>query len=181
MSFAPNLGKAPKGYDLFSTLLPQQMDVLSKLLSGGGLESSPLFQQGSSYLSNLLSGSPEAFESFEKPFKRQYQQEIVPELAERFTGSFGPGGQRSSAFQNALAASGSDLTERLATLRSGLQMQAVPQAFGAAQQPLSNLQNLLGISGMGAVQQSQPFWQQLLLGLLGGVGQAAGGYFGRKR
>lgn len=180
MSFSPNLGQAPKGYELFSTLLPQQFQVLSRLLGGGGLESSPLYQQGMSYLQNLLSGSPEATEAFEKPLMSQYQREIVPELAEKFTGSFGPGGHRSSGFQNALAASGKDLAERLGSLRAGLQMQALPQALGYAQAPYSLLQNLLGISGLGATQTPLSFGQQLAVAGLQGLGSGIGSYLGGK-
>jgi hypothetical protein len=156
------LGKAPKGYEAFSTFNPQQMQLFQQLMAGLG----PLAGQAQGYLGNLLSGSPEAFQSFEAPFKRQFQEEIVPGLAERFSG-LGAGAQRSSAFQNALGQAGAGLTERLAQLRSGLQHDAAGQTLGLGQ-------GMLGLNTTGISPKQQPWWQSLLLGLSPGLGQAAG-------
>lgn len=178
----------PEGYKQLSTLSGGQKQLLQQLLGSlqgqsSNIQQSPLYQSGTSYLQNLLSGSPEAFQAFEAPHLRQFQEQIVPALAERFAG-MGSGAQSSSAFQQALGQAGAGLSERLAALRAGLQSEAVPQALGYAQQPISNLQGLAGL-GLGTstkafAPKQQPFWQQLLLGLAGGASQAAGSAFGSK-
>lgn len=178
----------PAGYHAISTLSRGQRSALQRLLgslSGQPIDvqQSPLFQKGSSYLQSLLSGSPEATAAFEAPAMRQFQEQIVPGLAERFAG-LGAGAQSSSAFNQALGAAGAGLSENLAALRGQLQLGALPQALGFAQQPISNL---LGFSQLGLGTQAQgytprqlPFWQQLLLGVSPGLGQLAG-TFGLKK
>ena len=117
---------------------PEQQQHLKNYLSKG-IETSPLYGSGSDFLSSLLSNEPGAFEAFEAPYKTQFQQEIAPGIAERFTGmGTGAGAQSSSALNNSLSAAGRQLTENLAYLRGGLQMQALPQALNYAQQPYSN-------------------------------------------
>lgn len=182
----------PAGYKSLSTLSSGQKGLLKQLLGSlqgqtTDIQQSPLFQQGSSYLQNLLGGSPEATSAFSAPYLRQFHEQIVPALAERFSG-LGGGAQSSSAFNQALGAAGAGLTENLAALREGLRMQAAPQALGFAQQPISNL---LGFSQLGLgtgtkafAPKQMPFWQQLLLGLGGGASQGLGsaaGLFGANK
>jgi hypothetical protein len=68
-------------------------------------------------LQNLQSG----FEPIAQQAQNQFQTQTVPGLAERFTAM--GGGQRSSAFQNALGSAGSGLQQNLAAMGSqyGLQ------------------------------------------------------------
>jgi hypothetical protein len=177
----------PAGYNKLSTLDKGQKNLLQQLIGSlqgqsSNIQQSPLFQQGSSFIQNLLSGSPEATAAFEAPYMRQFNEQIVPGLAERFSGGFGvPGAasaQSSSAFSQALGSAGAGLSENLASLRGQLQMGALPQALGYAQQPISNLQGFsqlgLGTNTTAYAPKQKPFWQQLLLGLGGGAGQAAG-------
>jgi hypothetical protein len=153
------LGKEPSMQQL-PTMDPQQMQLLSQLLGGLG---QPL-GQGLQNLSQMLSGEPGALEAFQAPAMRQFQEEIVPGLAERFSG-MGAGAQRSSAFQQALGSAGASLAERLSAQRAGLQQGAMGQ-----------LSQLLGM-GMG----QRPFGYMQQEGtpgffgsLAGGAGQAAG-------
>lgn len=174
MSF-PMQSKPPKGYNVLSTLNPQQQTLLQQLLgSMSGFESNiarrPTFQAGETYLQRLLGGDTEAFEA---PLMRQFHEKIVPGLAERFSGA-GAGAQSSSAFQQALGGAGADLAERLGAIRGGLQMQAIPQALGYAAAPASQLQSLLGMSTQAFIPKSKPWWQELLGGLSGGVGRGLG-------
>lgn len=131
-------------------LSPEQQKTLSGIL--GGLnpqgfnpQSNQTYQSGENYLQNLLSESPEAFSKFAEPYKRQFEEEIIPQVAERFTGQ---GAQKSSAFRQQLAQQATGLQERLATLREGLRMQAVPQAFQYGSQP-AELQSRLAALGLG--------------------------------
>lgn len=178
----------PAGYNQLSTMNKGQRGLLQQLLSSlqgqsSNLQQSPLFQQGSSFLQNLLSGSPEATAAFEAPYMRQFNEQIVPALAERFSG-LGSGAQSSSAFSQALGAAGSGLQENLASLRGQMQLGALPQALGYAQQPISNLQGFsqlgLGTSTKAFAPKQLPFWQQLLLGASQGGSQALGSMFGSK-
>jgi len=164
-----------KGYDVFSTLNPQQSSILQQLLGSmsgqeGNIQRNPLYQAGQSHIQNILGGNTEAFEA---PLMRKFQEEIIPQLAERFSGA-GAGAQSSSAFQNALSSSGADLAERLGALRGGLQQQAAGQALNYAQQPVSNLQNLLGMNTMAFAPKVPGFGQQLGLGIGGGLSKGFG-------
>ena len=104
---------------------------------------------------------------------RQFNEQIVPGIAERFSG-LGSGAQSSSAFQQALGGAGADLSERLGALRGGLQGQAANQALGYAQQPVSNLQNFLGMQTQAFAPKQPSFGQQLGTGLIGGLGTGLG-------
>lgn len=172
----------PQGYSKISTVSRPQKAFLNQLLGqlsgqSSNIQQSPLFQQGTSFLQNLLSGSPESTAAFEAPAMRQFQEQIIPKLAERFSG-MGAGAQSSSAFQQALGQAGAGLSENLQALRSGLQMQALPSALGFAQQPISNLLGLgglgLGTQTFGYTPKQRPFWQELLGGAAGGFGQLGG-------
>lgn len=172
----PSLSKTPKGFSSFSTLNPQQGNLLQQLLGSingqqANTEKNPLFQSGSNYLQQLLSGSPESMQAFEAPYKRQFHEQTIPHLAELF-GSVGAGS--SSAFQNALGQAGAGLSENLASLRGNMQMNALPQALGYAQQPFQNLFQLLGMNTQGLVQKPQSFLQQLLGNLSKGLGEGGG-------
>lgn len=134
------------------------------------------YRAGSEYLNNLLSGDPEAFKNFEAPYMRQFQEEIIPEIANRFGGR-----QQSSAFQQALGQQASGLSERLAALRSGLQMQAAPQALQYARAPgefgLAGAQLALGTPSFGYTQKGGPGGGGGFMSALGqGVGSGLSAY-----
>ena len=144
----------------FPTMTPEQQQLLSQLLGGLG---GPL-GMGLQNIAQLLSGDPEALQAFQAPAIRQFEEQIVPGLAERFTGA-GAGAQRSSAFQQALGGAGAGLAERLSAQRAGLQQGALGQLGG-----------FLG-AGLGA----QPFGYQFTPGrggFLGGLAGGAGGGLG---
>lgn len=87
------------------------------------------------YLNQLLSGSPEAFEAFEAPHLRAFEEETIPTIAERFSAL---NGQRSSAFGQQLGKAGGALQENLAAQKAGLRQSAIPQLqgfLGAGMQP----------------------------------------------
>lgn len=172
----PSFSRPPQGYDAFSTLNPQQSQLLQQLLGSlsgnqGNISQNPLYQSGQSYLQQLLSGSPESFKNFEAPYLTQFNEEIVPGIAERFSSL---GARNSSGFQQSLGQAASGLSQGLASLRSNLQMQAVPQALGYAQQPFSNLFNLLNMNTQGFTPKPLSGLQQLLASLGGGLSQGLG-------
>lgn len=96
---------------------------------------------------------------------RQYQQQIAPGLAERFTSM---GGRHSSGFQQALGASGSDLMTNLAALEENYNLQRQPmfqQLIGMGLRP--QWENLVNPSTSGLI-------PELLKGLFSTGGQMAG-------
>lgn len=166
------LNKQQRGFlkDLFQNLSGSQMNI-------GG---SPTFQAGESYLQNLLSGSPEAMKSFEQPAMTQFEQEIMPNLSEQFAGV---GGLSSSGFQNSANAAKMNLAERLQAMRSGLQMQALPQALQYGQMPVENAYRMahLGLGTPAFGYQNRPGQPGMMAGLGAGLGQNAPGIFGQLR
>ena len=102
---------------------PQQENVLNQLLSMLQQQ----VPQGMQNIQNILGGDQETFAAFERPARRAFEQETLPTIAERFTGSFGEGSQRSSAFGQALGTAGRELEENLMAKRLGLQSGAFEQ------------------------------------------------------
>jgi len=159
----------PGKFQPLPTGTPEQQALQGQLV--GGL-SAPM-QEALQYLSQILSGSPEALEAYRAPAMREFREEIVPGLAERFSG-MGAGAQGSSAFGQQMGAAGASLAERLAAMKAQQQQQAVGQLGG-----------LYGMGMQPAFQWGQlPGTQGALAPIMGGLGQAlgmGGGLFGMSR
>lgn len=138
----------------------QQEQVLNQLL-GGVQQQIP---QQLQFLQSILGQSPEAMGRFEAPALRQFEEEILPSIAERFTGQFGEGSQRSSAFGQVLGQAGAGLAENLQAQRSGLSFDA-----------LRNLQSLLGT---GLTPQFEQAYSPPQKGFLSSLATGAGGVAG---
>ena len=124
--FGSLFGKSHKAKNQqLPTINPQQSALMNQILSqlGGPMG------QGISNLGQLLSNDPSAMEQFNAPYMRQFEEEIVPGLAERFAG-MGSGAQGSSAFGQSLSSAGSGLEEMLASLRGDQQNQAFQSLIG---------------------------------------------------
>lgn len=155
-------------------------DILQAIkgMRGGSqdITQQPGYQQGNEWLMSMFN-DPEFFKSFEAPLQRQFQEQTVPELANRFA-SMGSGGSLgSTGFRNQLAREGSNLGTNIASLRGGMQQQAIPQLLGYSQQPFSNLMSLY----QQALQPTQNTYQPPSSGFFGGIapalfGGAAQGY-----
>lgn len=130
------------------------------------------YQAGEQYLQNLLSGGENAYNAFEAPYLQNFQQQILPGIANRFAGAgTGAGALSSSAFNQTAAQAGSTLQAQLAQLRGGLQMQAIPQSLAYAQQPYAN--QLAGINVRTKENFYQPEQQSGTSSLLGGLAKTA--------
>jgi hypothetical protein len=92
--------------------------------NGGGLDLANQYDQG------LLGQGPEAFNNFSAPYLQEFEQQILPQIAERFAGM---GALSSSGFGQALGGSASNLQAKLAQLFSELQAQAVGRQQGQFQ------------------------------------------------
>ena len=116
---------------------------------------------GLDYLNDLMQGG-EAFERASAPMMRQFQEQTLPQLSERFAGS---DAMQSSAFGQSLGSAGAGLQENLAALR-GQQQQMGLQGLLQMLNPALTKQFDLevekgGSSGLGSI-----------------LGTAAGAYFG---
>ena len=146
-------------------LSPEQQQLFGQLiqaLSGGGGQGGQegLLSGGLQNLQQMLTGDASAFET---PAMRQFNEQIVPGIAERFSG-MGEGAQQSSAFGQQLGAAGAGLSENLAMQRANMQ-----------QQGLQQLMQLLGMGTQSQFQYQQiPGQEGFLQPFAKGVGQAAG-------
>jgi hypothetical protein len=98
-----------------------------EMQQGGG------FDLANQHDKNLLNG-PDAFNNFAAPYLQQFQEQILPQIAERFAGG---GALSSSGFGQALSSGASSLQANLAQLFSELQ----GQAAGRQQGQFQNLSN----------------------------------------
>lgn len=111
---------------------PQQ-DIFSQLQQGAGEALPAGFEQ----LLAMLTQDPQAAQQFEAPAMRQFEEQILPTIAERFTGVLGEGAQRSSAFGQQLGQAGAGLAESLQAQRGGRQQNALTQLMQLMQTGLT--------------------------------------------
>ncbi len=141
-------------FERFTPEQQQLTELLRNILSGQG-------EQPQGGLLGSLFGEG-GFDAFAAPAMRQYQEEIVPGLAERFSAL---GAQKSSGFQQALARSGENLATRLGEARGQQQQGLLGALLGQVMQPQFNTQYTPG----GPTGLSQG-----LSGIAGGIGQGLG-------
>lgn len=158
---------------------------------GGGDSSSNGFQNKFSQASqdaqmNLLKSlqqpsmfQRESFDPIRNLYQQQFQQQTVPEIANRFTSG---SGIDSSAFQQALGGAGAGLNAQLAALESQHnqgQQQAGFQQQGLDQNRMSQLMNLIqGQQGM--EQQGNRDWWNNALGTGNLLARTGLGYLGQQ-
>jgi len=114
-----------------------QEALLSQLL--GGL-SGPL-SSGLGNIGNILGGDQATFDAYFKPARRGFEEETLPGIAERFTGSLGEGSQRSSSFGQALGSAARDLEENIFSQRIGMQTDALAQLMNMFNPAMSPTQH----------------------------------------
>ena len=148
------------GQDLLSQL--QQM-----MQQGGG------YQQSQEYLGGLF--GPDAFNQFAQPYNQQFEQQVLPGIAERFAG-FGnsSGALSSSGFGQALSGGASDFQSKLAQLFSQLQMQGAGQLSNNF-----NQQSQLGLGYQPFAYHEKPGMKSMGVEFLNALGGAAGGMGGK--
>ena len=117
----------------YNTLNRKQRRTLDKLLghispSSFDIGKNKLYKTGSGFLQDMLRSkfqpgfnAMDIIGNLEAPMMRQFREEIIPEIATRFSGL---GARNSSAFEQAIGSAGAGLQERLAALRGGLALQA---------------------------------------------------------
>lgn len=131
----PSLEKIPTGTPEQGQFGQDIIGMLQQMIGqGGGL------QQANQYDQSLLGQGPEALNNFSQPYLQQFQEQILPMIAERFAGG---GALSSSGFGQAVGGAGAGLQSKLAQLFSELQ----GQASGRQQGQFQNLSQIgLGYS-----------------------------------
>ncbi len=116
-----------------SSLMEDQMPLNEQMLAATqGPGAGGAFGNAADYYYNILNNDPEAMKAFEAPEMRRFNEQIVPDLSEQFAG-MGSGGLSSSGFRNAAVSAGTDLSERLGSIRAQLRSQAAQGLMGLGQ------------------------------------------------
>ncbi len=158
---------------------PQQLQYLGNILKQ--LQSGNLGQaqnQGIGILQQYMDPQSDIYKNFEQPYMQQFQQQIVPNIAERFAGMGAMGGGLSSSgFGQALSSAGSNLETTLAAMKSGMQRSSINDVMGQYNQlsglglgmdPFAYYQQQQGPSGSAsAINQMMPMLMQMM-GSMGG-------------
>lgn len=182
-------GMGGKDEKFGSTYSPQAQgglnDLLAKIKGMGGapdVTQNPNYQQGQDWLQSMFN-DPQFFDKFEAPMQRQFEENTVPDLANRFA-SMGSGGSLgSTGFRNQLGREGSNLQTNIAAMRGQMQQNAIPQLQQYAQQPFNNIMQMYGLGTQptnNQYQSAQPGFMGNVLGnFAGGASQGYGQQWGQ--
>lgn len=134
------------------TMTKEQQSLLAQMMQmlGPNGQLGQGMQGGIDLQKQLMDPNSEAVRQFSDPYMREFEQQTVPGLAERFAGMGGGmgGGLSSSGFGQALSSAGGNLQAQLAQLKAGL-----------GQNAAQSLMNQYGqMAGMGL--NAQPFGYQ---------------------
>lgn len=182
-------GKEAKEGSTYTGSQQGLIDKITKLAQGqngmsADVTQNPNYQQGQDYLQGLYN-DPEFFNKFEAPIQRQYEEEVIPGLANRFASQGSGGSLGSTGFRNQLTREGSNLSSNIANLRGGMQMQGLPQLMNYAQQPFNNLMSMYN-TALNPQPNNQYFPStagaggQIASSFAGGLANAGGQYAGNE-
>ncbi len=118
-------------YDQLPTLNKGQLGHLDSL--GGQLKQLGRGGYGDamSILQEYLNPQSDIYQNFEAPYMQQFEQQTIPQLAERFAGMGAMGGGLSSSgFGQALGAAGGNLQTQLAQMKQQYQRQSINDFLG---------------------------------------------------
>lgn len=160
---------SPAKRENVSRLRPEQEGLYQQLQNAGmGEGAGGAFGQSADYYRGLLGNNSADFNAFAAPQMRQFQQDIMPGIAEQYAG-MGAGGLSSSGFQNAATQAGTDLAERLGAIRANLRQ--------AGAQGLSNI-GQMGLGSFSQNMETQPgsegFLSQIAPAIGTGIGMLGG-------
>lgn len=135
-------GNKPKKLDNWTkeqkALFSQMMQMLGP---EGGLGEG--MQGGIDLQRQLMDPNSEAVRQFSDPYMREFEQQTIPGLAERFAGMGGMGGgMSSSGFGQSLSSAGGNLQSQLAQLKAGLGQNAAQSLMNQYSNMSSNAMSL---------------------------------------
>ena len=173
------------GYKQISKLGPEQQALYQQLQRAGmGSGAGGAFGDAGDYYRSLLSDNNSTFDAMAAPEMRQFKEQTIPGLSEQFAG-MGSGGLDSSGFRNAAVGAGTDLSERLGSIRAGLRQQGAAGLMGLGQQGLQQTnENVYNPGTEGFLSQLGSIGGAALGAfggpMLGGLGAQAGSWLGSK-
>jgi len=132
-SFSNFWGGTPEKTQQFSTLSQDSQNLQGKLTSGLSDPMAQMLQQ----LMGYLNPNQQSYEQFEKPLMRQFNEQIVPGIAEAYGGL---NASSSSGAQQTMAHAGTDLMERLGAQRGQLQQGSMDRVIKMLQLALNPTQ-----------------------------------------
>jgi hypothetical protein len=154
-----------------SILTPEQQRLQGQGIAAGG----QALQQAQGYYNDLFNPNGQNYNALSAPVMRQFNEEIVPGLAEQFAG-MGAGNLSSSGFRNAAVGAGADLSERLGAIRAQLRQQGAQGLQGLYQQGLQpTSENIMRPGTGGLLDSLAPALGTAAGSFLGPLGAAAGG------
>jgi hypothetical protein len=164
-------------------LIDEAINSVRGMKGAQDITQQPGYQTGLGWLQDMFNDQG-FFDRFEAPLQRQFQEQTVPELANRFAGMGSGGALGSTGFRNQLAREGSNLSTNLAALRGGMQQQAIPQLLGYSQQPFSNYMSLLNQALTPTMNQYRPasggFGTNIGAAGIGGLSNIWGNQYGQE-
>jgi hypothetical protein len=125
---------------------------------------------------SALGSGTQGFDPIEDRYRRMFQEQTIPSIAERFT-AMGQGAQRGSSFPAALGRAGSDLESQLAALRAqyGQQQEVFDTNKMLGLLPALEKNYLVNRPGFG-----ESLGQSVLRGGVSGLGDLAKMYFANR-
>lgn len=157
------------GYTKKSNFTPGQESLLNQITQNAGQYTNQAAEGYRQFLPGGGGGQPIIDQAMQR-----YQQQTLPSIMN----AFGSGAKTSSALNQALGASAANLNTDLAAQLSQMQLSA---AQGLGNLGLGSQSQGLGAQPFSHLQTAPPFWQDMILALLGAGGGAARGYLGGGR
>jgi hypothetical protein len=125
------------GYKKVSNYDKAQKGIYNKI--GNSLNQGQGYDRAMGLLQGYLDPNSSVYQNFEAPYLNQFNEQIVPQLAERFAGlGANSGALSSSGFAQALGGAGAGLTANLAGLKANLQRSSIQDILGQYQNFLAN-------------------------------------------
>jgi hypothetical protein len=169
----------------FNTMDSGQRSLLKKIMSQMNLGSFDLggnstFKAGQNFNRQMLDPNSQAYQNLEAPYRRQYQEETVPRIAEAFSAY---DAQDSSAFRQSMGRSAEDLEMNIAGQKQSAMSNAAQSMLQYSQAPGNIYQSLintaLGSQSYGYQQvPGTKGWGPNLFGMMSNLGGQAAGQWG---
>ena len=139
-------GKDAKTGSNFSPGQQGNFDQLNQWLQQNGpaqndISQNQNYKQGQDWMGSLFNDQ-DFFDKFEAPMQRQFNEQTVPDLANRFASQGSGGSLGSTGFRNQLAREGSNLSTNMAAQRGMMQQSAIPHLLQYGQQPFQNMMTM---------------------------------------
>jgi len=136
------------GYKKVSNYDPAQKRIYQQLEQM--LQGTPGSQKAMGLLEGYLDPNSDQYRDFEAPYMRQFNEQILPGIAERFSGAgANSGALSSSGFGQALGGAAAGLQSNLAGMKEQIRRQSIGDILQQYQNQIQNRQGYLGLKPFG--------------------------------